>query len=154
MIYFFDTSALVKYYVTEPGSTWVRTLVDSQSPLFLVEIALAEMAAALGILHRVGRLTRRQCDEYWWIFEEDCVRRYRWLPVSRLCIETGATLCRRYPLKSYDAVQVATALHLRQVLSEQELPLTFVSGDDQALDAAEAEGLAVENPFDHAVEGE
>ncbi|MEA3346251.1 MAG: type II toxin-antitoxin system VapC family toxin [Chloroflexota bacterium] len=87
MIYFFDTSVLAKYYVTEPGSTWVRTLVDSPSPLFLVEITLVEMAAALKIMHRVGRLTRRQCDEYWRIFEEDCVRRYRWLPVSRSCIE-------------------------------------------------------------------
>jgi predicted nucleic acid-binding protein len=154
VIYFFDTSALVKYYVTEPGSTWVRTLVDSRSPLFLVEITLVEMAAALEILHRVGRLSRRRCDEYWQIFEEDCVRRYQWLPVSRLCIETGATLCRRYPLKGYDAVQVAIALHLQQVLSEQELCLTFVSSDHQALDAAEAEGLLVENPFDHVVESE
>lgn len=51
-------------------------------------------------------------------------------------------------------MQVATALHLQQVLSEQELRLTFVSGDRQALDAAEVEGLLVENPFDHAMEGE
>jgi hypothetical protein len=26
--YYFDASALVKYYVTEPGSTWVRQEVD------------------------------------------------------------------------------------------------------------------------------
>ena len=33
-LYYFDASAVVKYYVTEPGSTWVRQLVeerDSQS---------------------------------------------------------------------------------------------------------------------------
>jgi len=26
--YYFDASALVKYYVTEPGSTWVRQLIE------------------------------------------------------------------------------------------------------------------------------
>jgi transposase len=30
--YFFDTSAVVKYYVTEPGSAWVRQLIDAWEP--------------------------------------------------------------------------------------------------------------------------
>lgn len=29
-LYYFDASALVKYYVTEPGSTWIRQLIDAQ----------------------------------------------------------------------------------------------------------------------------
>jgi hypothetical protein len=37
------------------------------------------------------------------------------------------------------------------VLARYELVLTFVSGDRQLLAAAEAEELAVDNPFDHAV---
>jgi predicted nucleic acid-binding protein len=31
--YYFDASALVKYYVTEPGSTWVRQVIDEQEPI-------------------------------------------------------------------------------------------------------------------------
>jgi predicted nucleic acid-binding protein len=31
--YYFDASALVKYYVTEPGSTWVRQVFDEQDPM-------------------------------------------------------------------------------------------------------------------------
>jgi predicted nucleic acid-binding protein len=27
-LYYFDASAVVKYYVTEPGSNWVRQLVS------------------------------------------------------------------------------------------------------------------------------
>lgn len=30
--YFFDTSALVKRYVREPGSDWVRNLACARSP--------------------------------------------------------------------------------------------------------------------------
>jgi predicted nucleic acid-binding protein len=29
-LYYCDTSALVKYYVTEPGSTWVRQLIEER----------------------------------------------------------------------------------------------------------------------------
>jgi predicted nucleic acid-binding protein len=28
--YYFDASALVKYYVTEPGSMWVRWLIEER----------------------------------------------------------------------------------------------------------------------------
>jgi predicted nucleic acid-binding protein len=28
--YYFDASALVKYYVTEPGSAWVRQLIEER----------------------------------------------------------------------------------------------------------------------------
>jgi hypothetical protein len=39
----------VKYYVTEPGSTWVRQLVDEEATVLVsAEITIAEVAAALG----------------------------------------------------------------------------------------------------------
>jgi predicted nucleic acid-binding protein len=60
-------------------------------------------------------------------------------------------LTQQHPLKAYDAVQLAVALHYRQVLARYKLALTFVSGDTQLLAAAAAEELAVDNPFDHAV---
>jgi predicted nucleic acid-binding protein len=56
-LYFCDTSAIVKYYVTEPGSQWVWKLVDSGEPVFLVEITIAEVSAALSILRRTGRIS-------------------------------------------------------------------------------------------------
>ena len=31
-LYYFDASALVKRYVLEPGSTWVRALIDRLDP--------------------------------------------------------------------------------------------------------------------------
>jgi hypothetical protein len=32
ILHYFDASALVKYYVTEPGGTWVRQIIDAQDP--------------------------------------------------------------------------------------------------------------------------
>ena len=152
-LYFCDTSTIVKYYVTEPGSQWVWQLVDSGEPIFLVEITIAEMSAALGILQRVGRISKHHQAQYWERFEKDCVRRYQWLPTHYQVIRAAALLCINHPLKGYDAVQVAAALHLQQTLGP-ERPLTFVAGDKSVVTAAQAEGLAVDNPFWHVAENE
>jgi predicted nucleic acid-binding protein len=50
-VYYLEPSALVKYYVTEPGSTWVRQVVDEEANVLVsAEITIAEVAAALGAL--------------------------------------------------------------------------------------------------------
>jgi predicted nucleic acid-binding protein len=151
--YFFDTNAAVKYYVTEPGSQWVWDLVDTGSPVFLVQITIAEMSAALGILQRTRQINRRQRDEYWERFEKDCTRRYRLLPTDYETIHAAALLCAYHPLKGYDAVQVAAALRLQQTLGPDRA-LVFVTGDKTVTTAAQSEGLTVDNPFWHVEESE
>jgi hypothetical protein len=48
-LYFFDSSALVKRYVHEPGSLWVRTTTASASGhlIHLSLLTTAEIASAL-----------------------------------------------------------------------------------------------------------
>jgi len=147
--YFFDASALVKYYVTEPGSTWVRQHIDAEIPILLAEITVAEVAAALGILQRVARITPRHRQHFWERFERDCVQRYELIPVPYEVIYAAALLCAKHPLKAYDAVQLAASLALKKTLEAQEIPLVFVSGDDTLVTAAQSEGLDVDNPFWH-----
>ena len=149
MAYFLDASALVKYYVTEPGSTWVRQRIDEEQSILLAEITVAELAAALGILQRVGRTTPRHRQDFWEKFERDCVEQYDLIPVVYDVIYAAALLCARHPLKAYDAVQLAAGLALKGTLAEQDIPLIFVSGDDTLITAAQAEGLTADNPFWH-----
>lgn len=149
MAYLLDASALVKYYVTEPGSTWVRQRIDEEQSILLAEITVAELAAALGILQRVGRITPRHRQDFWEKFERDCVEQYDLIPVVYDVIYAAALLCARHPLKAYDAVQLAAGLALKGTLAGQDIPLIFVSGDDTLITAAQAEGLAADNPFWH-----
>ena len=149
MAYFLDASALVKYYVTEPGSTWVRQRMDEGQSILLAEITVAELAAALGILQRVGRITPRHRQDFWEKFERDCVEQYDLIPVVYDVIYAAALLCARHPLKAYDAVQLAAGLALKGTLAGQDIPLIFVSGDDTLITAAQAEGLTADNPFWH-----
>ncbi len=67
VLYFFDASALIRYYILEPGSTWVRELIkatDEQSKqpshtVFMVDIITAEIATAFAILYRMKRIRHR-----------------------------------------------------------------------------------------------
>jgi len=64
--YYVDTSALVKRYIDELGSDWVRA-VFSQAPLpsmIVVHLALVEMTSALARRQREGILTQAEYPEY------------------------------------------------------------------------------------------
>lgn len=80
------------------------------------------------------------------------IHRYAILPVTTADFVTAADLTQRHPLKAYDAVQLVVALRYGSILSGH--PFTFVSGDSALLAAAQAEGLATENPFDHVMPDE
>ena len=73
--YYLDSSALVKRYVNEPGSAWVRQITDlfSENTILLAEISLAEVAAALSAKSRATRgITQEQRDQALSFFLRDC----------------------------------------------------------------------------------
>jgi hypothetical protein len=154
--YFFDASALVKVYIREPGSTWVRSLLEfggegeqRAHTILVAEVSVAEVAAAFAVLYRTGRIRRKAWDGAFDHFMDDIHWRYQLLQVTKEDFFTAAALTRLYPLKAYDAVQLAVALRYARILAAFGLPLVFVSGDAALLTAARAEGLPTENPFDH-----
>ena len=156
--YYLDASALVKYYIREPGTTWVRRLIDSRSPdgngwantVSIAEVSLTESAAAVAILARMGRIRRGVRDRaFRELLSDAAAGRFRVWPVATEDFHAAAHLTQRYPLKAYDAVQLAVALRQQRTLAGYKLAACFISGDARLLDAARAESLAVENPFDH-----
>lgn len=74
------------------------------------------------------------------------------IPMTTADFVAATDLTQRHPLKAYDALQLAVALHYGQILSGH--PFTFVSADGTLLAAAQAEGLVTENPFDHGIPDE
>ena len=58
-VYFFDSSALVKRYVTEVGTAWVRQLCTpaARHELYIARLTGAEIVAALAKRARSGDLT-------------------------------------------------------------------------------------------------
>lgn len=148
--FFLDASAVVKRYRPEVGTAWVRALADpaAKHVIILSEITLAETAAALAALHRAsGGITKQERNRALTLFLGHCDAEYRLIAVSRSMINRAVTLTQNHKLRGYDAVQLATALITQESLIASKLsPLTFIAADVDLLAAAQAEGLASENP--------
>jgi hypothetical protein len=148
-LYFFDSSALVKRYVHETGSVWVRDTTAGASGhlIHLSLLTTAEIASALARRQREGSLSALERDRLFGTFLVDCARSYLLLRVEEDIIQRAVSLLRRYPLRTADAIQLATAIELSQTLQEAQLgPAIVVSADDRILEAAPHEGLPTENP--------
>jgi predicted nucleic acid-binding protein len=83
-------------------------------------------------------------------FREDFRQAYRVIEVTAEIVERAMDLAETQALRGYDAVQLATALHLHRIRRELDLPpLVFVSADEDLNAVAEVEGLPAENPNVH-----
>ena len=60
MVYYFDTSALVKRYVLERGTSWMLELCDPSAGHLIAtaRITIAEAAAAFASKYRGGELLK------------------------------------------------------------------------------------------------
>jgi predicted nucleic acid-binding protein len=150
--YYLDTSALVKRYVDEAGSEWVRTTL-SQSPspsLIVVHLAIVEITSALTRRLRDGSLPPVDYARIQDAFRADCLVEYRIVSAVEHVIDEANRLLEQYPLRAYDAVHLAAAVVAnQQLLAEGLSPLTFLSADERLNEAATAEGIAVDNPNHH-----
>ena len=148
---YFDSSALVKQYMAESGSAWVQTRCNDPSrTIATVELSRVEIAAAFAGKLRGEFITQAEYQEARAKLAADAQNRYQLLPATSQRVDEAIELTTRHRLRGYDAMHLACALHLNQVLLENGLPpLTFVAADNDLLNAAKAEGLETENPNLH-----
>lgn len=141
MIWFLDTSALVKRYINEPGSAEVRALFRRARTIAVARIASAELAAAVARQCREGLVSVSTRDAILDRIDRDLTH----LTVVELrapVLTRIPALVRRWPLRAYDAVQLASAL----VLHAAGSAVSFWSADERLLEAAGGEGLRISQP--------
>jgi predicted nucleic acid-binding protein len=151
-VYFLDTSALVKRYIDETGSHWLRATVDPALSPFLVisQLLVVEVHSALNRRLREGTISQDDCTRTKQAFQGDCQNEYNLIPMSGAIVDLACGLLERHPLRASDAIHLATALTSNRLLSDHGLPaLAFLCADDRLLDAATTEGLATDNPSYH-----
>jgi len=152
-IYFFDTSALVKRYVTEAGSDWVMTrcqpkqdtmLIISQATLVEVVATFCRKAREQNIKQSISETER---DRIISLFREDTQRQYIVIPVTPFIYTQAGDLCRFHKLRAYDAIQLTCALLVHKKLATLAIQAPiFVSSDIELLTIAHEAGLNIENP--------
>ncbi|CAN5558785.1 hypothetical protein BH10CHL1_BH10CHL1_43190 [soil metagenome] len=149
--FYLDSSAIVKFYITEPGSTWSRRIIESKTNVCTVcDICLPEVTAALAQMYRSKRFSRTVMMDTYQRFLTD-LRQSLFVshPVDKPTLSLAAELALRRTLKGYDAVQVAAAVLVNNKIKGE---FVFITGDKKMLNAAQAEGLSTDNPFDHTDE--
>jgi len=145
---YFDSSALVKRYMAEAGSAWVQGRCNDPTRIIAtVDVSRVEIAAAFASKLRGQSITLIEYQQARGRLTADAQGRYHVLPVDSQRVDEAVELTARRKLRGYDAIHLAGALHLNQALLANGLPpLVFVAADEDLLDAAQAEGLATENP--------
>ena len=158
-VYFFDTSALLKRYVDEPGSTWVRQVTDPKSgnKIYITTITGVEVISAImkNVRSTNSSLVLTEAQRAIADFRNDFGNQYAPFPVTDSLVERAMGLPEKHKLRGYDAVQLSAALIISAQSKQQGIPATgvpslvLVASDDDLLAAAQAEGLAVDDPRDH-----
>ena len=96
--YYLDTSAVVKGYVTEMGSAWVRSLIDPRAgpDLYTVRLTGPEMIAALYRKARKGAITLEAGSQAATNFNRDWHQRYQIVEVSSWTSDRAMVLATQY----------------------------------------------------------
>jgi uncharacterized protein len=150
---FFNTSGLVKRYVAEPGSQWVRQMTDvgADHRLYVSALAGPELIATLVRGARSRRTVARHLTRLLEAVETDWNTLLRSLEVDGRVILEAMRLARVYGLRGADAVHLGSALQLQRQRQRAALPgVIFVSADRDQLVAATAEALTVEDLNGHS----
>jgi predicted nucleic acid-binding protein len=127
---YYDSSALVKRYVVEVGSAWVRRMVarPAHHVLYTAALTEVEVRSALQRLVREGRLDAAQAQRLTQRMMQHFTRRYQVIQITRTVVTQAGMVLERHALRAYDAVQLACALTVRRLLHQRGLaPPLFVS---------------------------
>jgi len=130
--YFLDSSALVKRYVQEDGTPWVRRLTrrNSDNRIYLARITPVEVTAAVARRRKGRTLTPKTASSILYRFRQHLAGRYTLIDLTPALFDAAMQLANTHALRAYDAVQLAAALKIRHERQNAGLaPPTLISAD-------------------------
>jgi len=142
MIYYLDSSALVKRYAAESGSDRVTSLVEGDHQIAVSWLALPETLSAVVRRAKGGALSTEDLDSIRSQLDRD-MQRFMIVEVCGAPVDAVETLIARHALRGADSIHLSTALWLWKAIKS---PLVFVASDKELLTAARAERLTIFNP--------
>jgi len=145
-LYYLETSALVKLYVYELGTERLVSLATSGAgnKLAILSLAQVEFRAAIRRQQRGGAVSGNEADLLIESFRQHAEARFVIQPFTDSVLDVALALIDAYPLKGFDAVQLAGYLMLRSISGGDE-PV-FVCADRTLLSAARNEGCPILDP--------
>jgi predicted nucleic acid-binding protein len=136
---YFDTSALIKKYISESGSDNVDKLLLSSTEIYISVIGRIE---AISSFRRLLVEKEISIEDYK-ILSKELVKDFDYFNIIDISAEVTDSAIKtidKYQLKSLDSI------HLGSALSRNKEIDFFVSCDNKLLHAAKKEGFKVVNP--------
>ena len=145
-LYYLETSALVKLYVYETGTDRLLGLTasDAGHKFAILSLAQVEFRAAIRGRQRRGEIPADAADELMESFRRHSEGKFLIQQFSDSLVDVASALIDSYPLRGYDAAQLAGYLVLRSISGSEE-PV-FVSADKVLIATARNEGCPVLDP--------
>lgn len=150
--YFFDSSAIVKRFISETGTNWIIDLMrpSAKNDFAVAHITGVEVVSAITRRHRGKFLTTSQTDKATQRFLRRFNNNFGIVKLNDAIVRNAIYLAQTHILRGYDAVQLASAIELNDTLTKLgHPPFTFISADNNLNSAAQNEGLTVDNPNNH-----
>src|SRR5438552_12369634 len=132
--YYADSSVLVKRHVNEIGSSWVRALVDPAAGNVIItsRVSIVEVYSALNRRMREAGLKRQDYDQLAGDFASICAVEYQIIELTAAVTEGARALLEQYPLRAYDAIQLASAVAAKEALEADGLASpVFIAADER-----------------------
>jgi uncharacterized protein len=144
-LYFLETSALVKLYVQELGTDRLLQLASpaAGNQFAILSVAQVEFHSAVRRRMREGDIEETAANHILENFGVHISTRLMRQLVNDNVLDLACELIGRYPLRAYDAIQLAGCLALRLAAPE---PPVFSCADRRLLEAAANEGLDCMDP--------
>jgi predicted nucleic acid-binding protein len=136
---YFDTSALIKRYINEPGTENVRAWIRAANNMATGLLTRAETTAGLTRLQNRGIITQEDYGQALEQFRLDWSSYYR-IAINEELIARADFLACQHGLRGYDAVHLAAALIWQEALM---LPVTLATYDQNLASAGRNSGLNI-----------
>ncbi len=143
MIYF-DSSALVKQYIEEIGSSKVNALLQETETIATSRLAYPEILSAIIRRHKAGDIQTTDFERIKKQFKADW-QSFTIIEVHKEIIGLIDSIIEKYALRGADSIHLSTALWLRHNTGGDVL---FVAADVELLQAAKKEKMQICNPQD------
>lgn len=150
--YFLDSSAVIKRYVAEQGTTWIQTISapSAGNTIVVAPITQVEVFSGVSRRKRESVISVRTAQAIRLLLNRHVRREYLVVELTAFLVQGAEDLLEKHPLRAYDAIQLASALiSNNRLIAVGTAALVFISADARLLTVASAEGLTVDNPTSH-----
>lgn len=152
MVYFFDTSALVKRYHEEKGTEFVDELFEDvkgkEEEAFVSSLTLLEMTSAFKRKQKGNIIDEKEFDDILKTSFRELKEYFTIVPVTEETINESIFNVTEYALKSLDSIHYQTVKEVEEMVEEDIIVITsdkelfdaFVEGGYESIDPEKKSG--------------